>query len=669
MSLAADIVIGQRTRYERLWGALTKRQHALAENAIKDIEKQLAAAERGSWSAAMSAATLVQLAEATRGLSESQLRLLRRALPGLAKIAQTDVAAYLTKLDSHFAGVARPLRWDSLEWLEGYSRPLLRSRLRIYERSFARYGAEAVAGIESAVAKQMLLGMPWTDARKEVMSIVREQVGGRQWMVDRIVRSETASVYSSTTMAALLEEDEPDDPMLKKLVAYFDGVTGYDSKVLHGQTRRVQELFSDVVNGKMFDAPPNRPNDREIVVGWRKSWGDDASFDAETRNGEMAEAADIEAPATITTDTIAQSRQRILERGEAMGHGAFSISAKDIAYELRSHLKLQIPEKALKGVKRDMPDDKLAAWLNRQVSPKSAAKPAAPKKPEPKPPVVTPKPAPKPESKPAPVVTPKPAPKPATSDVLRETARDLIPGADGIGDLGEMYARSLAARVVEMNGEGSFDTLRGAISLDKSWKALRKRSADLAEAALQRVAELHARLQHRPFLVKLETLASTKKANASANINRINLNFGKLEEAFGLQATIARDAARAGQTPWSAVGHLASTGNATRDKLLQTLTHEYGHLVDYRLRETSDGRRILALWEAGVEQVNRATWGSDGKPSGDVRNTWGMISGYAASDPRIEGLAECFSLAAVGRWDRIPAQLHAPLRLMLEAAT
>src|SRR5512147_2923461 len=120
MSLAADIVIGQRTRYERLWGELTRRQRALAESAIKDIEKQLAASERGSWSAALSSATLVQLAEATRGLSESQMRLLRRALPGIAKIAQTDVAAYLTELDKHFVGVARPLGWDSLEWLEGY---------------------------------------------------------------------------------------------------------------------------------------------------------------------------------------------------------------------------------------------------------------------------------------------------------------------------------------------------------------------------------------------------------------------------------------------------------------------------------------------------------------------------------------------------------------------
>lgn len=290
-STAVDLVLGQRARYERLWGALTERQHSLAAEAIADVERQLARARVGSWSAAQAASTLAQLASATKGLTERQMTLLARALPGIARLAQTDLATYLTTLDRTFLGVARPLRWDSLEWLNGYSRPLLRARLQIFRKSFARYGAEAVAGIEQAMAKSVLLGTPWTEARKAVMSLVREEVGGRQWMVDRIVRTEVATVHSSTTMAALLEEDEPDDPMLKKLVALFDKRTGLDSKVLHGQTRRVQDLFTDVIRGKQFDAPPNRPNDREIVIGWRASYGDARFFDAATRNDAGGEGA------------------------------------------------------------------------------------------------------------------------------------------------------------------------------------------------------------------------------------------------------------------------------------------------------------------------------------------------------------------------------------------
>lgn len=283
MSLAGDIVIGQRARYERLWARLTARQRRLAERAIADIEAQLRRARPGSWTAAQRAATLVQLATAVRGLSERQLGLLRRALPGIALQAQRDLAEYLRALDAQFLGVARPLRWDSLEWLDGYRRPLLRARLRIYRQSFARYGAAAASEIEDAVTRTVLIGTPWTEAREQVATAVRNVVGDRQWMVDRIVRTETATAYNSTTMAALLEEDEADDPMLKKLVAIFDPVTALDSKLMHGQTRRVRELFTDVAAGRKFDAPPNRPNDREIVVGWRAIWGDDRAFDAETR--------------------------------------------------------------------------------------------------------------------------------------------------------------------------------------------------------------------------------------------------------------------------------------------------------------------------------------------------------------------------------------------------
>jgi hypothetical protein len=295
MGLPADIVIGQRARYERLWVNLNARQRRLAERVIADIERDLERARPGSWTAARRAATLAQLADAVRGLSTRQLALLRRTLPGVAARAQRDVADYLTELDRHFVGVVRPLRWDSLEWLNGYRRPLLRSRLRIYRRSFARYGAAAVSEIEDEVTRTVLIGTPWTDAREQVAAAVRGVVQDRQWMVDRIVRTETATVYSSTTMAALLEEDEADDPMLKKLVAIFDNVTALDSRLLHGQTRRVREMFTDVVRGRKFDAPPNRPNDREIVVGWRRSWGDDRAFDRETRNAEGERGGEFQA--------------------------------------------------------------------------------------------------------------------------------------------------------------------------------------------------------------------------------------------------------------------------------------------------------------------------------------------------------------------------------------
>ena len=86
---------------------------------------------------------------------------------------------------------------------------------------------------------------------------------------------------------ALLSEDKDDDPMLKRLVATFDARTGFDSIGLHGQTVPVNKPFVDPYFGKEYMAPPNRPRDREVVVGWRASYGDDLDFDDD---GYMATA-------------------------------------------------------------------------------------------------------------------------------------------------------------------------------------------------------------------------------------------------------------------------------------------------------------------------------------------------------------------------------------------
>ena len=293
IDLAADLAIVQRERFDRLWSTLSRRQRRIVEKALDDLERDLKKTKRGSWGAATRAQTMVQLAQAVRGMSSSQLRSVRAGLKNIARDAQASTADWLRVLDESFAGVVRPLNWDSLEWLEQTRSPLMRSRLKINQRSFARYGAAAVEAIEDQIAATVLTGDPWTKAREGVMDIVREQVRGKQWMVDRIVRTEAVTAHSWVTMAALEEEnDDASDPMLKKLVATFDAATGSDSKLLHGQTRKLDEEFLDVTTGREYMAPPNRPNDREIVVGWRRSWGDDRAFDADTRNS--AEGEDFE---------------------------------------------------------------------------------------------------------------------------------------------------------------------------------------------------------------------------------------------------------------------------------------------------------------------------------------------------------------------------------------
>jgi hypothetical protein len=608
-SPAAGIVIDQRARYERLWGALTKRQAALAASAMADIEAELSRAKQGSWTSAMAAATLAQLGEATRGLSESQLRLLSRALPGIAGIAKDDLADYLGRLDEHYLGVARPLRWDALEWLEGYSRPLLRSRLRIYEKSFARYGAEAVAGIENSMAKSVLLGTPWTEARKSVMGLVRNEVGGRQWMVDRIIRTEVATVYSSTTMAALLEEDEPDDPMLKKLVAIWDKVTGLDSKMLHGQTRRVQDMFTDVVRGREFDAPPNRPNDREIVIGWRASWGDDAGFDAETRNADgsaadvLGDASDVSVDQKMIDRAMPRvdKKTELAEVQKAMDEAA----ARDDWAEWED---LEPTRRKLKFAVRDQDEwDEQQRILDRQDN----------------------------------LAGGRGLPLASNAEAIQALLDRGIQINHDMPD--EAWVRVIEAEL------RSLGRLRAAprvsqISLFASETAAAKAGADAGKMHLYINRDMHSGNVLDGFYAA--DAADRKRGRVPWCVVHGDAAASRLAERF------------------------ESIAGTSTVPIVSILRHEFGHGIEHYLManvtNSDDYRGLLAQWDVARSEVTKSTrkaWSLF--YTDEYKDTWGRVSQYATTNDR-EMIAESMSLALSGEYDLLPEVLREPLRRIIE---
>lgn len=84
--------------------------------------------------------------------------------------------------------------------------------------------------------------------------------------------------YSGNTMggynragweATRAADDELGD-MVKILCATFDDRTGWDSYQVHGQIRLPDQAF-EWADGA-YQHPPNRPNDREVVVPHRIAW-------------------------------------------------------------------------------------------------------------------------------------------------------------------------------------------------------------------------------------------------------------------------------------------------------------------------------------------------------------------------------------------------------------
>ena len=270
-----DLMEAQTRSVKTATAKAQTRALALTIERLREVRAELEVMELGSWGYAERTAVMRRLQAAVSQLSKGQVDLLKEGLADTARVSARDAATWLRALDQQYLGIARPLRFDALTWIDDQANQLSKVRLQTYAQSFARYGASTVQTIENEIAKTILTGEPWTKARPKVMAAMKHAVGDNQWMVDRVLRTETSAAYNSMQLNALIEEDDDDEPMLKRLVATFDSRTGRDSAALHGQTVPVKDPFFDPYFGKQYMAPPNRPHDREIVVGWRASYGED----------------------------------------------------------------------------------------------------------------------------------------------------------------------------------------------------------------------------------------------------------------------------------------------------------------------------------------------------------------------------------------------------------
>lgn len=100
-----------------------------------------------------------------------------------------------------------------------------------------------------------------------------------EWKLSRIVRTELHNIYNigkMNGMGELVDQGVVPD-LYKTLMHPMDARTGDDSEYAASQhlVAKVDAPFKYKWKGKMrtFMAPPDRPNDRAILVPYRKAWG------------------------------------------------------------------------------------------------------------------------------------------------------------------------------------------------------------------------------------------------------------------------------------------------------------------------------------------------------------------------------------------------------------
>jgi hypothetical protein len=133
-----------------------------------------------------------------------------------------------------------------------------------------RYGLNVVEDFEDRLKLGMIQGQPWSDVRSDLIAKSPFLQGAPAHWAERIVRTESMGAYNRAGWESIRAANDVLDDMVKILCATFDDRTGWDSYQVHGQIRRPNEAFQWA--GGLYQHPPNRPNDREIVVPHRISW-------------------------------------------------------------------------------------------------------------------------------------------------------------------------------------------------------------------------------------------------------------------------------------------------------------------------------------------------------------------------------------------------------------
>lgn len=258
---------------------------SLLERAQRDLLARIAQAEglrgpgKDSFTAAQLRITLEQVRDVLHPLVQGMSASIVQSGVTAAQDETAQLVGYMRDADRAYRGVSQGLQINEAAIMSAAVSGTERSILTRIESDptdkrrpgvLARYGASVIGSFEEELQQRFIAKTPWEDVKAAITKKSTFLQGQPAFWAERIVRTEVMNASNRAGLETIKAADEQLADMCKILCATFDSRTGADSYAVHGQIRRPTESFVSWFGS--YQHPPNRPNDREIVVPHRVCW-------------------------------------------------------------------------------------------------------------------------------------------------------------------------------------------------------------------------------------------------------------------------------------------------------------------------------------------------------------------------------------------------------------
>lgn len=235
----------------------------------RDLVDRLSQFPRGSFSAQHLRGVLGQVEGAITAIGEH----LKGAMADSALKAALKGVSHLTRemrlFDEEFTGAVTPINLNAA-LLASDTAGLLITK---YKTNVDAYGSDLYRQITNGLFSASI-GETNYD---EVVGRVSGFFNAEQWKLHRIIRTELHGIYNRGKINGMMKLSDDIDGLQKTLIHPMDGRTGQDSHYAAtlGLVVDINEPFEYKWDGKLrsFMAPPDRPNDRAVLVPYKPEWG------------------------------------------------------------------------------------------------------------------------------------------------------------------------------------------------------------------------------------------------------------------------------------------------------------------------------------------------------------------------------------------------------------